>query len=303
MRPVHLCVSVCYLCLFCEEAVTSPEGVRLIGAGKLPGHSVDSVAILGVRVDSISLQRLIQEVKSVVTSGNHLCVMYANVHVLNTAWADPELRAILNGADVVYCDGAGVVLGAWLLGQRLPGRMTGADWIGPLCGACTEDGTTLYFLGGRPGVAARAADLLRVRHAGLRIVGTHHGYLLHPPPPELGEGGRGGEGTAAIAAVNGAHPHILLVGMGTPTQERWIAAHRQQLEVPVVWAVGALFDFVAGVQPRGPRWMLDHGLEWLCRLWNDPCRLWRRYVIGNPLFILRVLRACLKNACSDDFSR
>ena len=89
--------------------------------------------------------------------------------------------------------------------------------------------------------------------------------------------------------MNAAHPHILLVGMGTPIQERWIAAHRHELDVPVVWAVGALFDFVAGVQPRGPRWMLDNGLEWLYRLRSDPRRLWQRYVVGNPLFILRVM--------------
>jgi N-acetylglucosaminyldiphosphoundecaprenol N-acetyl-beta-D-mannosaminyltransferase len=77
--------------------------------------------------------------------------------------------------------------------------------------------------------------------------------------------------------------------MGTPTQEKWIAAQRHQLDVPVVWAVGALFDFVAGSQPRGPRWMLDNGFEWLYRLGSDPRRLWRRYLVGNPLFVVRVL--------------
>ena len=93
-----------------------------------------------------------------------------------------------------------------------------------------------------------------------------------------------------IDSVKEACPDILLVGMGTPCQEKWIAKYRENLEVPVVWAVGALFDFVVGVQPRGPRWMLDHGLEWLYRLFSNPMRLWRRYLIGNPIFILRVLR-------------
>ena len=88
---------------------------------------------------------------------------------------------------------------------------------------------------------------------------------------------------------------VLFIGMGTPTQEKWIAAHRGELEVPVVWAVGALFDFVAGVQPRGPRWMLDNGLEWLYRLCSDPRRLWHRYLIGNPLFLARVIRQRLRN--------
>ena len=236
------------------------------------------MTVLGVRVDNISLQDLLRWVGESVTSDGRQRVMYANVHVLNTARGNSELRATLNAAGVVYCDGAGVALGARLLGGRLSGRMTGADWIEPLCAACVGRGTTLYLLGSRPGVAACAAERLKARHAGLRVVGTHHGYLADPAAS-----------AAAIASVNAAHPHILLVGMGTPTQERWIASHQNELEVPVVWAVGALFDFVAGVQPRGPRWMLDHGLEWLCRLWNDPCRLWRRYFVGNPLFILRVL--------------
>jgi len=264
----------------------------------------EAVEILGVGVHRLSVGDLIREATQRARSGARSSIFYANVHVLNTAHRDPELRAILNGADLVYCDGAGVALGARLLGHRLPGRMTGADWIEPLCETCAAGGVTLYFLGGQPGVAARAAQLLRARHPGLCIVGAHHGYL-HPPPPLVvpspkvgggsgrgrrGEGGRGGGGTAAIAAVNTARPHVLLVGMGTPTQEKWIAAHRAELRVPVVWAVGALFDFVAGVQPRGPRWMLDHGLEWLWRLFSDPARLWRRYLLGNPLFILRVLR-------------
>jgi N-acetylglucosaminyldiphosphoundecaprenol N-acetyl-beta-D-mannosaminyltransferase len=211
--------------------------------------------------------------------------MYANVHVLNTAYSDLELRRTLNKADLVYCDGAGVALGARLLGHRLPGRMTGADWIEPLSQTCASKNITLYFLGGKPGVAISAAEKLHARYPGLRVVGAHHGYLDDPAVC-----------AAAIASINDAHPHILLVGMGTPIQERWIAAHRHQVDVPVIWAVGALFDFVTGVQPRGPRWMLDHGLEWLYRLCSDPRRLWQRYLVGNPLFILRVLRQRIDKA-------
>lgn len=239
----------------------------------------EAVEILGVDVQRLSMRNLIGEAIRRAQEQDRNTVLYANVHVLNTACSDPELRRILNEADLVYCDGAGVALGAWLLGHRLPGRMTGADWVEPLCRACAAEDFSLYFLGSRSGVAAGAAEKLQARHTGLHVVGTHHGYLDDPAVC-----------AAAVDSVNDAHPHILLVGMGTPIQERWIAAHRHQLDVPVVWAVGALFDFVTGVQPRGPRWMLDHGLEWLCRLWSDPRRLWRRYVVGNPLFILRVLR-------------
>lgn len=239
-----------------------------------------TVDVLGVPVARLTLPAIIERVLALSRAGGDAIVMYANVHVLNIAYTDPDLRRIMNTADVVYCDGAGVVLGARLLGHRLPGRMTGADWIHSLCARCAVEGLSLYLLGSQPGVAERAAPKLIALYPGLHVAGTHHGHFHDTP----------GATEATIAAVNAARPDILLVGMGTPLQEKWIAAHRAELDVPVVWAVGALFDFVAGVQPRAPRWMLDRGLEWLYRLLSEPRRLWRRYLIGNPLFMLRVLR-------------
>lgn len=238
-----------------------------------------SVNILGVRVDGCSIDHIIPRLEIRITTDRRRTLMYANVHVLNIAYEDPELRGILNRADLVCCDGAGVRLGARLLGRQLPERMTGADWIDPLCSWAAQHGTRLFFLAGRPGATARAAELLQDRHPGLNVAGVHHGYLAEPSIC-----------AAAIGRINAARPHILLVGMGTPIQERWIDEHRSELETPVVWSVGALFDFVSGTQPRGPRWMLDHGLEWLFRLSVEPTRMWRRYLVGNPLFLWRVLK-------------
>jgi N-acetylglucosaminyldiphosphoundecaprenol N-acetyl-beta-D-mannosaminyltransferase len=242
--------------------------------------SPSSVTILGVRVDSLPLQDLVRRAAEHAVLGEHYQVMYANVHVLNTAYRDPTLRRVLNQADVVYCDGSGVRLGARILGKYLPERMTGADWIYDLCATCQESRLSLYFLGGEPGIAARAARELQAHYPGLRIAGTHHGHYDH----------HGSENDEVLATINALHPDILLVGFGTPLQEKWIARNTRRLNTPVVWAVGALVDFVAGKTPRGPRWMLEHGLEWLYRLWVEPKRLWRRYVFGNPLFVLRVLR-------------
>jgi N-acetylglucosaminyldiphosphoundecaprenol N-acetyl-beta-D-mannosaminyltransferase len=238
-----------------------------------------TVDILGTRVDGVSLAGLLKRVEEFVASGGRHRVLYANVHVLNTACRDPELRRVLNRADLVYCDGAGVKLGAWLLGHRLPERMTGADWIHELCAFCQERGFSLYFLGAEPGVAALAAEKLRAKYPGLIISGTHHGHYEHYGPQD----------DEVIAEINALRPDILLVGFGTPLQEKWIAHHSARLEAPVVWAVGALVDFVSGKTPRAPRWMLNHGLEWLYRLLTEPRRLFGRYVIGNPLFIGRVL--------------
>jgi len=236
------------------------------------------VNVLGVSVDRLTPADLIEQALALNPVDQRITVLYANIHVLNTSRRDHDLRPILNSSDVVYCDGSGVRLGAWLLGHRIPPRMTGADWIEPLCAACVARRTSLYLLGSRPGVADCAADVLQARHQGLNIIGAHHGYLQDPAVS-----------AEAITAINAARPHIVLVGMGTPIQEKWISEHRHELHVPVVWAVGALFDFIGGFQRRAPRWMLDHNLEWLHRLWVEPKRMWKRYVVGNPLFVWRVM--------------
>jgi len=202
-------------------------------------------------------------------------MLYVNVHCMNVRARDDRYASILEAADVVYCDGTGVRLGARLAGIPIPARMTGADWIHDLCRFAIARGLSLYFLGGEPGVAAEAARRLQELYPGLTIRGVASGY---------------GEADPSIAEVNSSKPDILLVGMGTPTQEKWIASHRDELDVPVVWAVGALFDFMSGRIPRGPRWMTEHDLEWLCRLAAEPRKLWRRYLIGNPLFVWRVVK-------------
>jgi N-acetylglucosaminyldiphosphoundecaprenol N-acetyl-beta-D-mannosaminyltransferase len=206
--------------------------------------------------------------------------MYANVHTLNTAYRDADLRRLLNRADMLYCDGEGVRLAARLLRRHLPQRMTGADWIYDLCAVCQDQGFSLCFLGGGQGVAAQAAHKLRQQYPGLQVAGTHHGYFDSV----------GSENDRVVAQINALRPDILLVGFGTPQQEKWIGRNFERLNVPVLWAVGALVDFVAGKVPRAPRWMLDHGLEWLFRFLVEPRRMFGRYIIGNPLFILRVLR-------------
>lgn len=235
-----------------------------------------SATFLGVRIDLLSLGQLLDAVSRSAHQRRETTVLYVNAHCMNVAHADPAYRAILNRADIVYCDGTGVKLGARLLGIRIPARMTGADWIHDLARLAVREHLTLFLLGGEPGSAEEAASRLAVEQPDLRIVGTAPGFDV---------------GSNTLQRIRSARPDILLVGMGTPTQERWIDANRQALDVPVVWSVGALFDFVSGRIPRGPAWMTDHGLEWLCRLVAEPRKLWRRYVFGNPRFLLRVLGA------------
>jgi N-acetylglucosaminyldiphosphoundecaprenol N-acetyl-beta-D-mannosaminyltransferase len=141
-----------------------------------------------------------------------------------------------------------------------------------------EHGFRLFLLGGRPGVAAAAADAMRQRCSGLHIAGTHDGYFHEADTPQV------------IAAVNQARPDVLLVGFGVPRQELWLSKHRDQLHATVRMGVGGLFDYYSGRIPRAPQWLREIGLEWVWRLWQEPGRLWKRYIIGNPLFLYRVWR-------------
>ncbi len=242
--------------------------------------------ILGVEVDGLRAAELVPAVSALVERG-HATVAYANIHVVNCAQRDAALRSFLASSDLCYCDGNGVRLGAQLLGTDLPERMTGADWIWDLAAAAAERRWRVYWIGGEPGVTERAAAKLTARHPRLEV-GTDHGFHPHTGP----------EDDACIARINAFAPHVLLVGMGTPVQERWVAARRGRIDAPVVWCLGATADFVAGEKPRpGPEWMVQNH-EWMTRLIAEPRRLWRRYLVGNSVFLLRIGRERVRRRLS-----
>jgi N-acetylglucosaminyldiphosphoundecaprenol N-acetyl-beta-D-mannosaminyltransferase len=238
--------------------------------------------ILGVGVDPLTVEELHAEIGRLVREGERGLVLNVNAHLLNLCYEDPELRGFLNGAEVVFCDGAGVMLAARILGKRIPERITYADWAWRLAAFAAAERYSLYFLGARPGVAQEAAKSLRRSYPNLRIVGVRHGYFDHSA--------KSPENAAVVREINAAAPDILLVGLGMPLQERWLMENRERIDAGVVLTGGAVFDYVSGGLRRGPRLLTDNGFEWLARLLVEPRRLWRRYLVGNPLFLLRVLR-------------
>ncbi len=240
------------------------------------------VDVLGVGVDPLTVEGLHAEIGRLVRGGRGGLVLNANAHCLNLCYENPALRRFFGAADVVFCDGAGVMLAARILGGRLPERITYADWAWRLAAFAAAEGFSLFFLGARPGVAQAAARRLRERHAGLEISGVHHGYFDHSAGSP--------ESEAVVEEINAAAPDILLVGLGMPLQEYWLLENGRRLDAGVALTGGAVFDYVSGRLGRGPRLLTDNGLEWLARLLVEPRRLWRRYLIGNPLFLLRVVR-------------
>ncbi len=242
----------------------------------------ERIEVLGVGVDPVTVDELHAALLRLVGEDGLSLVLNANAHCLNLCYRDPALRGFLNRADVVFCDGAGVMLAARILGRRIPARITYADWAWRLAAFAEAEGLSLYFLGARPGVADEAARRLRKRHPGLEIAGTRHGYFDRAAGSP--------ENAVVVQEINVAAPDILLVGLGMPLQERWLMENQERLNVGVALTGGAVFDYVSGGLRRGPRLLTVNGLEWMARLLVEPRRLWRRYLLGNPLFLLRVLR-------------
>jgi N-acetylglucosaminyldiphosphoundecaprenol N-acetyl-beta-D-mannosaminyltransferase len=243
--------------------------------------STERIQLLGIPIDVLTRAQLLERVEGLVERGQQATVGYVNVHVLDRLGQHRDLLPFFEGLDLCYCDGKGVILAARLQGDHLPERMTGADWIWDLA-ARAEGRWRICWIGGEPGTTAEAAAVLQRRHPGLEIV-PHHGY--HPK--------QGPENDAFIQRVNAAGADIVLVGMGTPVQERWVRDNRHAMEAPVVWCLGATADFISGRVPRGPQWLYDRQ-EWLARLLVDPKRLWQRYLLGNGRVMARALAAATR---------
>lgn len=239
------------------------------------------VDVLGVGVDPITVEELHAEIKRLARGAERGTVLNVNANCLNLLYGSPALREFFGAADVVFCDGSGVMLAARILGKRIPARITYADWAWQLAAFAEEEGLSLFLLGAEPGVAQRAARSLLARYPDLDISGARHGYFDHAPGSM--------ENEAVLQEVNAARPDLLLVGLGMPLQERWLMQNRHRIEAGVALTGGAVFDYVSGRLRRGPRLLTHNGFEWLARLLLEPRRLWRRYLLGNPLFLLRVI--------------
>lgn len=173
-------------------------------------------------------------------------------------------------------------MGARLSGTRIYYRHSTSDWFPMLCERAQARSYSMYFLGSEQGVAEQAAANLSQSFPKLEIVGTHHGYFEHTKGSE--------DDDRVVQSINNAAPDILLVAMSMPLQEAWIHDHLPELNARVILPVGALLDYISGRLRRPPAWMSKHGFEWLGRLIIEPRRLWRRYLIGNPLFLWRILK-------------
>lgn len=249
---------------------------------------MDKVNILGVQVDVIDRPQLLTEIDRLAAARRPALVNNVNVHACNLAFSDPEFREILNASEVVFCDGFGVKLGAAMLGKKLGTRMTPPDWIDDLFRLCTERRYLLYFVGDTSQVVQQFVRAVKQRHPAIRIAGSHDGFF------SIGDDAD----SRLIGEMNRLKPDLILTGMGMPLQEKWAWAAKQRIGKGVIIATGALFRWYTGVETRAPRWITQNGFEWLARLLRSPRRHFKRYVIGLPLFVVRILKQRVRGASS-----
>ncbi len=231
------------------------------------------INILGVAFDALTLGEAEERADALLCSGAGGYIVTANPEIVLRCREDAAYAAAVNGAKLVLADGVGDLCAARILGTPLPGRVAGADLVPRLLARLAERGGSVFLYGARPGVAERAGESLQSACPGLRIAGTENGYIS--------------DETALLEALEREKPDLLLLGLGAPRQELWMAENRQRTPAVMI-GVGGLLDVFAGDIPRAPESWQRLGLEWLYRLLREPRRFKR--VIRLPKILLLALR-------------
>jgi N-acetylglucosaminyldiphosphoundecaprenol N-acetyl-beta-D-mannosaminyltransferase len=238
----------------------------------------DRVNILDIEINNQTMGEALAEINKLLKRERPAQVCFVNADCANIACRDSDYRTLLKKAALTLSDGIGMRLAGKLLGQPVRENVNGTDLFPRICEKLSGTGEGIYLLGGQPGIAVKVADWVSENYPELQVSGTQHGYFTAEEEPEI---------VARIAASGAA---ILLVAFGAPEQDKWIAEHLQDTGVKVAMGVGGLFDFYSGNIPRAPQWMREISAEWLYRFWQEPGRMWKRYFLGNGIFLGRVMR-------------
>ncbi len=234
------------------------------------------IDILGVPVDMVNRDEAFEIFEEKFAKPGVTMIVTPNSEIVQNASKDEELKQLIGEADLIIPDGIGLVYASRILGCPLKERVTGIDFLESIIEKLAKSGESIYFLGSKPGVADAAAQKMKEKYPGLVVAGTHHGYF-------------GAEDEADIVSeINKSEADFLCVALGAPKQERFIAQHRDELQmVRGAIGVGGSLDVWAGTLKRAPEFYRKHGLEWLYRFIQQPTRFKR--MLALPVFILRVI--------------
>lgn len=233
---------------------------------------------LDVRVDNIdriTAHKLVRDFIITANGDGPRKIYFTNVHSIHLATRDRVLKKYINNADVVLPDGSGLKIAGSLLRKPIRENLNGTDFTPEVCEMAQESGWSVFLFGASDDVVHKCRQKLLERLPGLAIVGSQHGYITSDED--------------VINKINNSNADILLVALGSPRQEKWIAENAGRLNVRICFAVGGLFDFLSGEKKRAPNWMRKSGIEWLHRFIVSPRQKWRRIFFEIPWFLFRIL--------------
>lgn len=267
---------------FREQPETAQPGVTLVTAAR--SHA--RIPVGPVMLDTVTYEEAVNWAVACITAktevGMPARIVTINAQLVHLAHQSERFARIISGSDLVVADGLPLVWAARFLGRAVGGQIRGVDLMESICSSGGPVGLTVYILGGLPRAAGIAGERLAARYKGLRIVGTDCPPVGFESDPALNE--------AVVQRIISARPDLLVVALGAPKEEHWTEDNYRRLPARVIIPVGAAVDTIAGLRSRPPVWMRKIGLEWFGRLLLEPRRLWRRYLIGNSIFIYLVFR-------------
>lgn len=242
----------------------------------------DMVTILGIPIHNLTMDEAVETIMERLDGPVPSQVCFVNADCANIAYRHSAYHNVLTQADVVLADGVGLKLGGKLTAQEIKQNVNGTDLFPRLCHALSGTRQSLFLLGAQPGIVEKVGAWVATHYPEVVIAGWHHGYFT--PAEER----------TVLRQIASSGAALLLVGLGAPRQDLWISQHLQATGVKVAMGVGGLFDFYSGRIPRAPVWVREIGAEWVYRLYQEPGRMWKRYLIGNGRFLFRVVRTNLR---------
>jgi N-acetylglucosaminyldiphosphoundecaprenol N-acetyl-beta-D-mannosaminyltransferase len=240
--------------------------------------TLDKVTLFGITINNVSMDVAIETIVEWLNNEVSKQICFVNADCVNIAFKDHSYLEVLQHADLCLADGIGLKLAGKILSQEITQNLCGTDMFPRICERISGKDTKLFLLGARPEVVEGVVRWISDHYPKVKVCGYQHGYF------------QPNEESSIIERIKDSHSDLLLVAFGVPKQDMWINQHLQETGVKVAMGVGGLFDFYSGRIPRSPLWMREIGMEWLYRLIQEPGRMWKRYLIGNGLFLWRVLK-------------
>ena len=237
----------------------------------------DLVTILGIPINNVTMSETIETIMEWLNGDDRSQICFVNADCANIAYRNKAYLEVLRTVRFSLADGIGLKLAGKLLAREIKQNVNGTDLFPLLCKALSGTGKGLFLLGAQPEVPEGVKDWIKKNYPGVIVSGCHHGYFSPEEEPEV------------INQIAKSDADLLLVAFGAPRQDIWINDHLMETGVRVAMGVGGLFDFYSGRTARAPMWMREMGMEWIYRFIQEPGRLWKRYFVGNAVFLYRVI--------------